>query len=107
MQYHIVTNNGQVAEYYNSHCQVTLLDGGYGDVLYYVRDQIHKGGVLATHPLSGSVKPNETVYKSVALYEGPSDGLSWSSLDLIEKSIMTYEGFKDSGRLARDRKSVV
>lgn len=32
-----------------------------------VRDRIHEGHLLLSHPLSGSVKPNETPYKSVMI----------------------------------------
>jgi len=37
----------------------------FRDVLVHVRDMVYAGHILYTHPLSGSVKPNETPYKSV------------------------------------------
>ena len=37
------------------------------DILVLVRDLVYEGHSLYTHPLSGSVKPNETPYKSVVV----------------------------------------
>lgn len=65
--------------------------------LVQVRDMIHKGCVLLTHPLSGSTKPNETPYKSIAVERrrGPVD---LASLRLIEQSIAGAAAFlKDKG----------
>ena len=54
-----------------------------------VRDKIHLGHGLLTHPLSGSVKPGETPYKTVmvTVEKGPLDE---KSLFIIEESIQTY-----------------
>jgi hypothetical protein len=37
-------------------------------VLLTVRDHIHSGARLLTHPQAGSVKPYETPYRSVLVY---------------------------------------
>jgi hypothetical protein len=50
------------------------------------RDLIHKGYRLLTHPLSGSIKPNQTPYKSIAL-EKRAEEVDFTSLQLIEDSI--------------------
>jgi len=63
----LVTNNPLVQEQYKDILKVDFLDAGLLDVLIRVRDLVHKGHRLLTHPLSGSVKPNETPYKSVLL----------------------------------------
>ncbi len=60
----------------------------YLDVLKYVRDRIHEGHKLLTHPLSGSVKPNETVYKTIMISD-KQEVLDFDSLKLIEESIAT------------------
>lgn len=79
----IVTNNPMVretagAEYH----EVDLIN-----VLYLVRDLIHKGHHLVSHPLAGSVKPNETPYKSVVLSPEADDAVDFDSLRIIEGSI--------------------
>ena len=53
-----------------------------------VRDKIHLGHGLLTHPLSGSVKPGETPYKTVVVTGGKGD-LDHRSLAIIEESIQT------------------
>lgn len=57
------------------------------DVLTEARDYIHSGWKLLTHPLTGSIKPNETKYKSIILaYLGDST-LDLFSLEKIENSL--------------------
>ena len=63
----LVTNNPLVEAQYSSRFKVVFLSTGLTGVLTHVRDYVHKGHKLLTHPLSGSVKPNETPYKSVLL----------------------------------------
>lgn len=70
---------------------------GYMDVLKRARDEIHLGEVLLTHPLSGSVKPNETPYKSLAIDHAALHDLN--SLELIEQAIATYIKFEHNRAL--------
>ena len=64
----------------------------YRQVLCMARDAIHQGHKLLTHPLSGSVKPGETPYKSVAV-SWKQGLLDLPSLSLIENSIATCDKF--------------
>ncbi|MGL4253803.1 MAG: GrdX family protein [Fusobacteriaceae bacterium] len=59
---------------------------GYLDVLCRARNLIHLGHTLLTHPLSGSIKPSETPYKSIVLSEKPGK-LDYQSMEIIEDSI--------------------
>jgi hypothetical protein len=88
----IITNNRLVWEHYKGIFDVKLLDGGIMEVLLYLRDRIHEGHELLTHPLSGSVKPNETPYKS-AMLSSSKGLLNMSSLMTIEASIETTNKF--------------
>lgn len=63
------------------------------EVMKTIRDYIHKGYKLLTHPLSGSVKPVETPFKSVAISVDPTT-LDMESLTMIEKAIQMAETFK-------------
>ena len=81
----IITNNPQVAPiegavYYDE----TLLE-----ILTRVRDLVHAGYVLISHPLTGSVKPNQTPYKSVILEPKPLAQVDEFSLQIIESSMAT------------------
>ncbi len=87
----IVTNNPKVKEKYNT---VFIDCYGFGDVLYTVRNFIHRHWKLLTHPLSGSIKPNETPYKTVVLEKGKE--LDVDSLALIEEAINRYQTFQNS-----------
>lgn len=87
----IVTNNPSVKDYFRDD-EVHFVDKGYKDVLLKVRDYIHQNHILLTHPLSGSVKPNETPYKSIAVEL--SDKLDFESLELIENALMVYDKFQ-------------
>ena len=87
----LVTNNPDVAKAYPDR-DVRVSDGGYKDVLLAARDLVHKGSRLLTHPLMGSLKPNETPYRTIALSE-PEGDLDVDSLLLIENAIASYEKF--------------
>lgn len=67
-------------------------DFAYLDILLYVRDRVHQGYELLTHPLSGSIKPNETPYKSIIISK-KGNKLDQKSLDIIEASIETAQSF--------------
>ena len=59
--YRIITNNQMCLVKYGDQIQVEYLDGqSYMDVLVKVRDYIQNGWGLETHPMTGSLKPNQT-----------------------------------------------
>ncbi len=94
----IVTNNNKVYEKHNRKREVLFLeDATYLQVLERVRDLIHEGGTLLTHPMAGSLKPNQTPYRSVMLskFEPVAARLSvdMESLLLIENSIEAAKKF--------------
>lgn len=88
----ILTNNPLVRDKFSAEYDVEFRDNAYRDVLLCARDYIHKGHTLLTHPLSGSVKPGETPYKSVAVTKS-SGVLQFESLRIIEDSIVTCDKF--------------
>mgnify|MGYP000845307983 FL=1 len=63
-----------------------LEDGTYIDVLKKTRDLIHANYKLLTHPMSGSLKPNQTPYKSIIVAEA-CDRIDYESVILIENSM--------------------
>ncbi len=89
----LVTNNPDVRDKFQEGFQVQYLeDKGYIQVLEHIRDMIHQGHQLLTHPLSGSIKPNETPYKSVIMSSRKGD-LDSSGLAIVEDSILTARKF--------------
>lgn len=85
----IITNNQIVMNEADPSFDRSFVDGTYEDVLLAVRDRIHKGHRLLTHPLSGSVKPGQTPYKSILISKDTAE-LHIESLKIIEDSIRTY-----------------
>ncbi|MCX7884895.1 MAG: GrdX family protein [Caloramator sp.] len=84
----IITNNDLVSKILNSgKYKIIFVNGTLMDVLIKVRDYIHKGHKLLTHPLMGSVKPNETPYKTVLISEKNYEYVDIQSLMYIENSI--------------------
>lgn len=96
--YMILTNNPLVAEKLKDTHNVIYKDISYEELLKEVRDRIHEGHLLLSHPLSGSVKPNETPYKSVMISERKEE-MDSRSLSLIENALQACRKFEDkSGR---------
>ncbi|WP_053956673.1 GrdX family protein [Inediibacterium massiliense] len=89
----IITNNPKVFEGNQGKTDIIYLeDVPYLSVLLLARDKIHKGYKLLTHPLSGSVKPNETPYKSIAITKEKGE-VDIDSIKIIEESIQTVQKF--------------
>ena len=86
----IITNNQKVRDFFEKErIEVLYIDGDYKDVLYTVRDKVQLNYRLLTHPLSGSIKPNETPYKSIAIKKEKK--LDLLSLELISNAIEVYK----------------
>lgn len=92
----MVTNNKLVGEKFNEKCQVQFILGDVNEVFKTVRDYIHKGHELLTHPLMSSVKPNETPYRTVAISKYYKNQVNMESLNYIEESIHSLEKFQKS-----------
>ena len=93
----IVTNNALSQLSFTSKHEVVFIDGSLIDVLTKVRNYIHLGHRLLTHPLMGSIKPNQTPYKTVAISYKREMEVDLDSLEFIEKSIESAE------KLLRDK----
>ena len=94
----IVTNNPKVKDCYESQHRIIFVKGGYRDVLVTVRDFIHKGYLLETHPLMGSLKPNETPYRSVLVSDEASASTDSASVMIIEDGILVFDRFAKNPR---------
>lgn len=89
----IITNNPLVYEKYCAKLDIIYSDKySYLDVLVKARDKIHEGHKLLTHPLSGSIKPNETPYKTLLITFEKAE-LDLESLATIEEGIITAKKF--------------
>ena len=90
--YLIITNNPLVVECIPADFAVEYHDITYREVLVKVRDLVYAGHRLYTHPLAGSVKPNETPYKSVVVSKLPKK-MEQDEAMIISSSIETFDKF--------------
>lgn len=95
----IFTNNPQVREHLGDRYAIRFIDGEYKDVLNATKRAIvDEQLVMLTHPLSGSIKPNETYYKSIVLMEQRNPSTDLESLEYIEHAIDTHNKFEQIAR---------
>jgi len=81
--FYILTNNPQAC---NKYAELAVFeDTSVAGIFLKVRDAVHKGAVLINHPLSSSIKPNESPYKSLIL-SNSKVVLDVDSLQIIEAS---------------------
>lgn len=72
--YRIVTNNRLCREKYGEQIDVELLEEAtFLEVVRKVKFYIQSGWRLETHPMTGSLKPNQTPYKSIMISDRPLD----------------------------------
>lgn len=89
----VVTNNPMSKAELEGKFSVEFVDGSTTEVFNKVRDYIHSGHRLLTHPIMSSVKPNQTPYRTVVITGKPSAGVDLQSLQYIEEAIHTTEKF--------------
>ncbi len=88
----IVTNNSKVFVEYKENYTVEFIDSEtMYNVLIKTRDLLHLGYKLLTHPMSGSLKSNQTPYKSILLIKNNEANLD--DILMIENAIDNYNKF--------------
>lgn len=103
----LITNNPLVYNKYKDSTEIMFSESWmFLDVLKVSRDKIHIGHELLTHPLSGSIKPNETPYKSLLISYNQIE-LNMQSLQIIEESIAVTEKFlRDCRTVVKSQKNL-
>mgnify|MGYP000852403455 CR=1 FL=1 len=99
--FEILSNNPRVAAKYPD---VTVFRGiNVQNIFLLARDRIHQGAVLVNHPLSGSVKPNESPYKSLVVSVSSDPTLlDLDSLRMIESAQDVLKKLQDRNRTYSD-----
>lgn len=100
-KYMVITNNLLVRSRLDDTHEVIYLELSYEELLKVVRDRIYEGHRLLTHPLSGSVKPKETPYKSVLISER-KEKVDGESVRLIENAILVCQKFQDKSKYYKE-----
>lgn len=83
----IISNNPMVWAAYED---LVKIEGSIIAVMEKARDLIHIGHKLVSHPLAGSVKPNQTPYKSLIVSD-EAQVLDFTSLEIIENALSTSQ----------------
>ena len=90
----LITNNPKFIEENLKDIEIEYSDVRYIDILRKVRDYVHENWEIVTHPLYGSVKPNETIYRTIVIKENNS--LDITSVNLISDAILTFKKFRNN-----------
>ena len=90
--YSVLTNNPLVRDTLKDKKEVIYKEISYEDVLREARDRVYRGYRLLSHPLSGSVKPNETPYKSI-MSGNRKEEIDAQSVRIIESAIESCRKF--------------
>ena len=93
----LITNNPKYNQEKFKDIEIEYFDISYLDVLKKVRDYVHDNYEVLTHPLYGSVKPNETIYRSILIKR--SEKLDITSINLISEAVGTFEKFRNNKRV--------
>lgn len=82
----IVTNNPQMKDEENA----MFIEGSFRDVLVKVRDMVHSGYELISHPLFASSRMMFSPYRTIMMGD-KRDRFSEFEVEIIESSIQTYD----------------
>ena len=72
-----------------------LIEGSSLDVLLSVRDAVHMGALLLTHPLCGNLRPYQQPFRSALIEEKPGALVDLESLSMIEEAVLVYRSCED------------
>ena len=103
--YLILTNNPLVRRCMEGEGLYTIRleeEKSFREILVEARDLVYADHILYTHPLAGSVKPNETPYKSLIVSMVPH-GFDQQHGELIANAIAVFDKFKPIVRQLPDR----
>ena len=89
----LLTNNDKVVDKFGNTIKCIMCKD-YEEVMIKTRDMVYTGHKLLTHPQASSLKPNQTLYRSIIIYpkegeDNPEDVL------LIEKCVETFRQWQD------------
>lgn len=87
----IITNNPLISE---KHEHVLFVDGSVEEILTKVRDFVHEGYELISHPLPASLRMMFSPYRSIILGR-KLEKVDFLSAEIIEDSLIKYKNHMD------------
>ncbi|MBT9130472.1 MAG: hypothetical protein DDT41_00756 [candidate division WS2 bacterium] len=91
-KYLIITNNSLSSP--SKEEKLLFICGTALDVLVKVRDHMHEGWELITHPLTGNIKPSQIRFKTIYLRYSGNDKPDVLTVSLISDTIYLLERTK-------------
>ena len=89
----LITNNDKVIVKFGDTIKCIMCKN-YEDVMIKTRDMVYTGHKLLTHPQASSLKPNQTLYRSIIIY--PKEGEdNTEDIMLIEKCVEIFRQWQD------------
>ena len=95
MKYFVLTNNPIVKEQVAPAADVVFQACGIRQIFEQAAIYVSKGHRLLSHPLSGSVKPGETPYKSMMLACDARAQADAASMQLVSQALLACDKFAD------------
>ncbi|SUY46039.1 glycine reductase complex component [Clostridium putrefaciens] len=99
MDYQIITNNPVVKNEFEN---VYFVDGDFQEVMVKVRDMVHQGYDLISHPLGASIRIAFSPFRSIIIGQR-NNKINPIHVEIIENSIISLKNLT-KGRVA-DRKN--
>ena len=87
----LITNNPLCHDHFASMYKVEFADVSAYIILQKVRDFVHLGHEVLTHPRAGGLPPGTSPYKSVLLSGKQDIKNSFQSLEIVENAVKAYE----------------
>lgn len=92
----LITNNDKVIAKFGDTIKCIMCKN-YEEVMIKTRDMVYTGHKLLTHPQASSLKPNQTLYRSIIIY--PKEGEdNTEDIMLIEKCVEIFRQWQDIAR---------
>lgn len=89
----LLTNNDRVLEKYKDRMNCVFCKN-YEEVLIKTRDMVYDRHSLLTHPQASSLKPNQTLFRSIIIYPSSNEDNTKDVL-LIEKCIENFNSWQN------------
>lgn len=103
----VITNNPISYKELSKKFEVMYIEDHVTEVYKVVRDKVHIGHRILTHPLMSSIKPNETPYRTICISKEKCEKCDYNSLMLIESSISTVDKFLNMAPIPQYSESVM
>ena len=89
----LLTNNDKAVDKFGNTIKCIMCKD-YEEVMIKTRDMVYAGHKLLTHPQASSLKPNQTLYRSIIIY--PKEGEdNTEDILLIEICVETFRQWQD------------